>query len=154
MEQALTAAAMPPRPHGECEVMHCLLSYSQLVQLLRVGAWTVKPLKDTFASRHVHSKYLIILCFLYLWRIQCSAVGREQLHLERLMNPHSSGSCSLLCIPGVRCCCHIPVVLREVLPHWQGGSLAISRDVEGDQCHACFVSSTIAHVSILTNLFK
>lgn len=51
MEQALTAAVMPPRPHGECEVMHYLLSYSQLVQLLRVGAWTVKPLKDTFASR-------------------------------------------------------------------------------------------------------
>lgn len=88
-----------------------LFAVLQLVQLLKMGAWTVKPLKDTFASKHVHSKYLIRLFFIYLWSIQCSAVGREQLHLERLMlNPRSSSSCSLLCIPGVRCCCHIPVV--------------------------------------------
>lgn len=38
MEQALTAAVMPPQPHGECEGMHYLLSHSQLVQLLEVRA--------------------------------------------------------------------------------------------------------------------
>lgn len=95
-------------------------------ELLELGAWNVKPLKDTFASRHVHHKYLIRLFFIYLGSIHCSAVAREQLHLRLMLNLCSSSGCSLLCIPGVRCCGHIPVVLREVLPHWHRGSLAIS----------------------------
>lgn len=38
--------------------------------------------------------------------------------------------------------------------HWQGRSLDISQDVEGDQCCGCFLSPAIPHVNVLANLFK
>lgn len=106
--------------------------------MLEVAAWCVKPVKDNFASRHVHPKYLIRLVFLYLESIQCSAVGREHrisnclrsrgVRSQGLLpNSRSSGSCSSPCIPGVGCCSRIPLALREVLPGRHGGRLLSPR---------------------------
>lgn len=105
-----------------------------------VAAWTLKPVNDIFVSRHVHPKYLIRFFFFFLiWKLFNAQLWGENTVLTTTSaaegcargglppSPRSTGGCFRLCVPRVGCCCHIPVVLREVPPRRHRGRLLSHR---------------------------
>ena len=88
-----------------------------------------------------------------VWAAPASLRSRGVCSQGLLLNARSNGSCSLLCIPGVRCCCHIPVVLREVLRRRHGGRLLSHRtrkeiSAMAASCHPQF------HMSVFSLTFS